>query len=214
MLFTACDDDDDGVAPIDEDVAFVSFYQASPDAPDLRVVVDSRQINSLPFSFGEYTGYLRFFADERNLQFGPFDASNIVASTTETFEDDEFYSVFLTGEYPDIEPLVLQEDSESPEEGNAKIRFLHLSPDAPTVSLFNEDGAIFESIEFREPTNFTSVESGSYDLTVQTADGGQEVLNIPDAFFQEGGFYTIVVRGYNTPPTGNDNDLSAEILVN
>ncbi len=216
MLFTACNNDDD-VAPIEnQDISYVSLYQASPDAPDMRVVVDSRQINASPFEYANHTGYLRFYAGERTMSFGPFDGSNVVSDTTLNLMENEFYSIFVTDEYPEVQPLIINDTNEAPDEGMAKIRFLHLSPDAPAVNLEADEMEmpLAESAMFNEIADFMEVEAGNYDLTVNTSDGDETVLEIPNTVFQEGGFYTVIVRGYANPPAGNNNDLTAEILIN
>lgn len=215
-VLTACDNDDENITPVDQDRAYVSLYQASPDAPDLRIEVDNRQINSYPFEYTENTGYLRFFTGERNLKFGPFDASNVVTDTTVDLENGKAYSIFLTDEYPDVQPLILEDNAEDPGSGNAMIRFLNLSPDAPAVDLTAAelDDPIFEEQAFRQESAFQEIPADGYDLSF-TASGTQEsILEIPDADLQAGWYYTVIVRGYSSPPAGNQHELSAEILVN
>src|SRR5688572_12330037 len=90
-----CLDDDDNTNIQPQPVALVSIYNASPDAPALDIVVDGRQINSSPFGYADNSGYQRFFTGERNLQFSPFDANNVVIDSTVTFEDQKVYSVFI-----------------------------------------------------------------------------------------------------------------------
>ena len=212
---TACDDDDDeNIVP--QEVAYVSLYQASPDAPDLNIMVDNRRINTYPFDYTDHTGYLRFHTGERNLKFGPYGASNVVADTTVTFEDGEAYSVFVAGNYADLDILTFEDTTDPPAEGNAMVRLLNLSPDAPPVNLFvdGETNALFTDQSFKEAPEFIEVDAGQYDFQVKGSDNGSISLNLPDRELQEGWYYTIVVRGYVTPPAGNSNVLSAEVIVN
>jgi hypothetical protein len=39
-------------------------------------------------------------------------------------------------------------------------------------------------------------------------------LQMPGIEIQEGWFYTILIRGYTTPPMGNMNVLSVEVMIN
>lgn len=216
VVFAACDsDDDDGLVEPTE-VAFVSLYNASPDAPDLDIRVDSRQINSFPFEYGDYTGYLRFFTGDRNFRFGPFNANNAVLDTTISFVNGEVYSVFVTDEYADLGLVVLDDGAEDAEDGMAMIRFIHLSPDAPEVSLAveGETDAVVEDLTFMEGSEFMAISPDDYDFEVRTSSGDNVTLNIPDVELQEGWFYTILIQGYQTPPTGNSNVLSARVIVN
>jgi hypothetical protein len=55
------------------------------------------------------------------------------------------------------------------------------------------------------------VDAKTYDLEITSA-GNAKVLELPDIEFHEGAVYTVVVRGYSTPPSGNNNVLSAEVV--
>lgn len=211
----SCNDDDEPqVDPTP--VAFVSLYHASPDAPDLSIVVDDQPINTYPLDYSEFTGYLRFRTGDRNLKFGPFGASNIVIDTTVTFTEGSVYSVFVVDDYNDASVLVLNDNSENPADGKAKIRFLNLSPDSEEISLLanGESGALFSGQAFKETSDFTEVNAGAYNFQVTSTGGGDNVLSIPDINLRPGWFYTIVVRGYENPPGGNTNVISAEVIVN
>lgn len=210
LLSAGCGDDDKNT-PIP--VAFVSIYQASPDAPELGIVVDNRQINSFPFDYSEYTGYLRFYTGSRNLRFTPYGADNVVVDTTLNFEEGRAYSIFLVDDYKKADILVL-EDVGDGTEGTAMIRFLNLSPDAAAVNLEAEGHAapVFASQSFREPAVFKSLDPIVYDFRVESATG-ETLLELPDTQLQAGRFYTILMRGYQKPPAGNNNRLSGQILA-
>lgn len=215
VCMTSCLDDDSQPSQPDA-VAFVSLFNASPDAPDLDIVVDNRQINSNPFEYADYTGYLRFFTGERNLKFGPFGASNIVVDTTVTFEVGKAYSVFVVDEYSDAGIIVLNDNSEDPASGKAKIRLVNLSPDTPdaTLKVDGETSAVVEPQPFKEASDFIEVDAKTYDFKVTSDNGSEVVLDVPDVDLQTGWFYTIIVRGYKTPPAGNTNVASAQVIVN
>lgn len=216
LFVVACDYDDDGDVVEVDPIAYVSLYQASPDAPPLNIMVDSRIINTHTFDYTDYTGYLRFFTGERSLSFGPTGASNIVLDTMVTFEEEEVYSVFLAGEYPNIEALVFNDGADGPSSGNAMVRVINLSPDVSDIDLSSEGetDAIFDDQGYKEASEFTELSAERYDFEVRNAAGDEVLLSVPNINLVPGYFYTIVVRGYQTPPSGNNNDLSAQIIVN
>jgi hypothetical protein len=213
LLFaTSClDDRNENIEPIK--VAYVSLYHASPDAPDLDIIVDNRRINNNPFDYADYTGYLPFYTGSRTLRFGPYGADNIVVDTTLELADRKAYSIFVVDNYQRAEVLVTQDEGE-PAEGEAMVRFLNLSPDAPAIDLYNEesDTAMFVGQAFKAASAFKSVAVGTFDFRVSTSDG-QELLGIPDAQLIPGRYYTVIVRGYRVPPAGNTNVLSSQVLV-
>jgi hypothetical protein len=209
----SCRDEGD---EMDVPVALVSLYHGSPDAPDLDIEVDDRDINFYPFEFADYTGYLRFYTGERNLKFGPYAASNIAIDTTVTFERNNAYSVLVVDEYENAGIVVLLDNSATPAEGKAKVRVIHISPDAPPLDFAEGDSptTLLDNLSFREASDFMEVDAREYDFQVRTSSSSEVVLTLPDINLQPRYYYTVIIRGYATPPGGNPNVLSAQIVVN
>ena len=214
FLFVSCEKNNEVTPP--QAVAYVSLYQASPDAPELDISVDNRQINTYPFDYAENTGYLRFYTGDRNLKFGPYDANNVAIDTTFNFEDNMAYSVFIVDEYPNIEAIKLDDNAPEPATGNAMVRFINLSPDTPALDLIStgDSNPMFTDQSFKESSDFMEVSAKDYDFEVNTSENDNMVLNVPDINIQPGWYYTILVRGYSNPPAGNMHELSAQIVVN
>ncbi len=99
LSLTSCLDDEDGTAT---PVAYVSIFHASPDAPDLDVVLDNRQIFEQPLEYTDYSPYLQFFTGNRKLAFYPFNASNVLLDTTYNFQANKVYSVFVADNVADM----------------------------------------------------------------------------------------------------------------
>ncbi len=215
FAFTGCLDDDDPSVP-NTPVAYVSIYHGSPDAPQLDVEVDNNQINSTPFEYAEYTGYLRFYTGSRNLQFGPFASSSIDVDTTVTFESGKIYSVFVADEYENAGVIVLNDNSDSPESGKAKVRIINLSPDAGNINftIAGDTDNWVSDLGFKDATEFIEFDADEFDFQVRASDDDELLLSLPNINLQSRYFYTIVVRGYDTPPDGNTNVLAAQVLVN
>ena len=109
--------------------------------------------------------------------------------------------------------MVLEDDLTPPASGKAHVRFLHASPDAPTVDITLTDGTVvFDDYAFKQASPFTPLDAGTYDLQVRTADGSQVVLDLPGIALESGKIYTVFARG-SVNGTGGA-DLGAEIIVN
>lgn len=214
VLAVSCNIKDDNIEP--SPVSYVSLYNASPDAPDLDIVVDDEQINAYPFEYSDNTGYLSFYSGNRNLKFRPSGASNIAVDTTVTLETEKAYSIFVVDEFEKAGVLVLNDNSEVPAPGKAKVRFVNLSPDGESVQLKVKEEAtpLTEGRSFKEASNFILVDAKTYNFEVTPEGNSTPILQLPDTHIQEERFYTILVRGYTSPPTGNTNILSAEVIVN
>ena len=214
FMLTSCNNDDADFEP--EEVALVSIYNASPNSPALDIGIDNRQLNIYPFDYTDYTGYLRFFTGSRNISFTPANANNVVVDTAFQFVANRAYSLFAVDDYEDLKVLRLEDSSDSPSEGKAKIRFIHLSPDAPGLQLSADDqnSNIVDETAFLDASSFVEVDANSYSFMITSPNDANIDLSIPNVSLQQGYYYTVLVRGYNTPPNGNNNVLSAEIIVN
>lgn len=215
LVMGGCLDDDANDNIVDIPVSYVSVYNASPNAPALNVVVDDRLINgNVPLRYADHTGYLRFFTGKRTLEFGPYGANNVALDTAITLEDRHAYSIFVVDNYENAEVLVLNDSSAAaPATGKAMIRFVNLSPDAAPLTLKVKDAAgnLTDAQPFKGATAFQEVDAQSYNFDVVA--GAESVLNIPSVSLPAGAYKTVLVRGYKTPPAGNTNVLSGEVIV-
>lgn len=215
LAMTACDDDD--TEAIDIPIAYVSLFNASPDAPSLSIVVDGRQINRYPFDYAARRGYYQFYTGDRDLEFGPYDADNVQLDSTVTFDESKAYSIFLADEYDDLSLVVLEDNFQAiSAEDKGMIRFINLSPDAQAIDLnvAGEDTPVFSVAAFKDYTDFTEVDADTYTFEIKSSKTGEVLLTVPDIDIPAGWYATIVVRGYETPPVGSSRVLSAEVVVN
>lgn len=215
VMLVSCDEDDDDTLP-QQDEARVMVVHASPDAPGVDLYVDDVKVNSTALVYPNNTGYLTVEAGNREIRVNATGTTTSVIEGSLNFIKDQNYSIFATGSLTanDIEPLVLTDDLTAPASGNAKVRFVHLSPDAPTVdvAVTGETTPLFDAQDFRDATGFISVPAGTYDLEVRLDSDNSVVLPVADVQLQAGKIYTIFAKGFVTLPTGNTNALGAEII--
>lgn len=212
FMASCLDDDDQPNQPLP--VAYVSIYHASPNAPELDVFVDDRQVNRLEFT--DYTGYLNFYTGTRNFKINPFNASNTLIDTTVTFADGAFYSMFIINNLSNVEALTVRDSASAPTEGTAKIRFINLSPDASALDVISNEGSgpLFAGQEFKKPSDFVEVDAEESSFGIIPAGGTDELVSVSDINIQPGKFYTIIARGFANPPAENTNELSLEVITN
>lgn len=206
----SCDDDDNPTTP--QPQSNVLVVHASPDAPGVDLLVDDA-VAATNLQFPDNTGYLAVDAGTRNVKV------NVTGTTTTAIEADlnlaadVDYSVFAVDEVADITALVLQDDLTAPATGNAHVRFVHLSPDAPAVDITLDDGTVvFGNQAFKGSTPFTPLPAGTYDLQVRVAGTSTVALDLAPITLNEGVIYTVFAKGF-LAGTG-EQALGAEIIVN
>ena len=222
VVLTSCDEDDDDNLPVQEEEAMVMVVHASPDAGTVNLLVDNQAVGS-GLSYPSNTGYLEVESGMRNIKVNAGGATVIEENLT--LEEDQHYSVFAAGtadaqDNADLELVVLEDDLTAPASGSAKIRFVHLSPDAPAVDIVNITDPANEAVVFNAQTyanangSFTTVPAGTYSLEVRL-DADDTVVPLPgltNLQLESGKIYTVFAKGYVTAPTGNTNTLGVEII--
>jgi hypothetical protein len=171
------------------------FVHASPDAPAVDIFVGARRV-ARNVEFPENTSYLSFRPGARRVKVNVAGTSTTVIDATVALEPRRNYTVFAANNVASIEPLVLQDDLTRPAPGNAHVRFVHLSPNAPAVDVAIAGGpVVFGNKAFKDYTSFTPVPAGSYDLEVRVAGTTTVALPLPGIQLREGQIYTVFAKG-------------------
>ena len=208
FLAAACSDDDDNVTdPGEVGLAQVRVVHLSPDAPAVDVAVNG-EVAVAGAVYLDATDYLPVPAGDVRITVTPAGQTQpIVIDATVSLGADASYTVAATGFLADIQPLVILDDR-SPS-GDAKVRFVHTSPDAPAVTVAVSEGPnIFGGVAFREATSYAGVPGGTYDLEVRVAGTSTVALPLPGVDFMGGTNYTVFAVGL-----ASDGSLSALPLV-
>ncbi|MEM7048014.1 MAG: DUF4397 domain-containing protein [Acidobacteriota bacterium] len=177
----------------------VRVVHASPDAPNVDVRVDGGlAFENIPFE--QVTDYAMLPAGTYQVQVEPAGANNagpfvIDANLTLTAGTD--YTVVASDLLANITPLVLVDDNAAPAAGEAKVRFLHGSADAPAVdiALANGGAVLFPNISFQEASDYISVPANTYDLEVRVAGTQTVVLTLPGIMLNADTIYTAYATG-------------------
>lgn len=192
--------------------ALLKVIHASPDAPAVDLYLDGVKAGS-DLTFPNNTGYLNIPAGTRSLKVNVAGSMTTAISADLMFDAGKNYSVFAVNRVANIEALVLQDDLTMPAAGKAHVRFVHLSSDAPAVDITTKDGTVvFPNVSFKKFTNFTPLNSGSYDLQVRLAGTSTVVLDLNGIRLDSGKIYTVFARGFVSGSGGTA--LNAQIIVN
>lgn len=207
--------DKDHEVPEPEPRSFVSFYHGSPDAPDLDILINTQRINNAPFKYSDYSNYVAFTPGSVRVKFATVNSVSALIDTALTFQKDNIYSLFVVDSLKQVDVLVVQDSLVSPAAGKARVRFIHLSPDAPAVDLAttgNNAATLFSNVGFKGITQFQDIAAGTHSLQVKSAGSGSVLKPVTNIDLTAGRIYTFVLRGFVTPPTGNTRGLEFQLL--
>ena len=193
---TGCSDDDNPTIPVTP-TTNLRVVHTSYDAPAVDVWIDGAvAISNL--AYGQSSGYAEVPAGMRNIQVTPTgQTSPVVIDADLNIEEANEYTVAAVDVLADISALVAVDDRE-PSASQAKVRFLHASPDAPAVDIKLNSGsgpAVFSDVSFNEITDYIEVAGTSYTFVVTPTGSEVEVFVFDPIAVSEGTVYTVVAHG-------------------
>jgi len=192
--------------------ANVRVLHASPDAPAVDVFVDGSEAIS-DLAFNDITDYVALPAGAHTIQVFPASADGTgdpVMEADVTLTADTDYTIAAVGLLADIEPLVLVDDNTAPAAGEANLRFVHASPDAPAVDIYADGaGVVVPNASFKDASGYLNLAADTYNLEVRAAGTETVALDLPGVTLEDGKVYTAFAVGL----LEGDPALNAKLAV-
>lgn len=177
--------------------ACVNIIHASPDAPNVDVWVNGEPALT-NVAFQDFSGWLALPAGEYNVVVTPAgeSADAAVINADLVLEAGVAYHVAAVGDVANIAPAVIEADLSATTDGNARIRVIHASPDAPAVDIALTDGDVLvPNLEFGAASDYLEVPAGSYDLEVRVAGTTDVALALPGTAVDGNMLYDVIAVG-------------------
>ena len=192
--------------------ANVMIVHASPDAPGVDILVDDA-VAKMNLTYPANTGYVSLSAGNRNVKVNVTGTATTALQADVTVMDGVYYSVFAIDSVSNVSTLALVDTLTTPATGNAHVRFIHLSPNAPAVDVAVTGGPVlFGNQSFKDYTSFTPVPANTYNLEVRLAGTPTVVLPLPGITLSAGKIYTVFAKGF--VGGSGAKALGAQIIVN
>lgn len=158
------------------DEARLRVFHASPDAPNVDVLVDGGSVlENVPYTAA--SEFLPLTAGKRRITVTATGTNTAVIDAELDLGHNTDYLVVAAGKVAEIAPIVATADRSAPPEGSARVRVLHAAASAPAVDVYvTAPGADFGTAEpvlsnvpFRAISDYLTVPAGSYDVSVTVA---------------------------------------------
>ena len=197
MIAACSDDDDDSPTGPSQGMALARVAHLSPDAPNVDVWVDgTRVLQNVPFK--AVSAFLELAEGDREiLVVEAGTTSPAVIEATVNVADGGIYTIAARGLVGDgsINATVLETDRTA-DSANAKLTFVHMSPDAPPVDITLTDATVlFDNVAFTFDQDGVAVPTGAYDLQVRVDGTDTVVLSFDDVPVAAGSNYSVFAVG-------------------
>ena len=196
-------------------VGLVAFIQASPDQPQLDFYLDNNKINQYPVDYADHFDYFRAYSGSRVANFyNHADMSKVLSATIQLSQNTN-YSLFLANKPTQSEIVMLTDTINQPAAGNASIRFVNLSPDAPAADLSVTGGAALVSNKsYKGYSSFIPIKGNTtYNFQVLQTGTNTVLATLPNITLNTGSVYTVWFHGL-AASTGTADQLAASIYTN
>ena len=163
---------------------------ASPDATNVDILVDNAVVPSnVPFK--EFLDYTAVPAGDRNIKVNVTGTATSVIDVTVPLAGGTNYTVLAVNFVANIEPLLLDDNTTTPTPGNAKVRVVHASPDAPNVDVLVDDTIVLTNVAFKEFSDYLEVPAGARNSKVNATGTAMTAIDVTPTLV-DGGIYTVV----------------------
>src|SRR5579859_795249 len=117
--------------------AQLRVVHASPDAPNVDVLVDGKTVLT-NVAYEAASNYLTISAGSRKIEVRATGTSQDVINATVNLLRNKYYTVLAVDKVASISPLLLTDDNTPPASGQIKLRLVHASPTAGAVDIYVE----------------------------------------------------------------------------
>ncbi|MDB4923110.1 DUF4397 domain-containing protein [Mucilaginibacter sp.] len=194
-------------------VALLTVIQASPGQPPLNFLINGERVNVNALNFGSSIDYFRAYTGKRTFAFTNNGAGSTVVSDTATLKQNVAYSLCLVNKVSTPQLLLLTDSISQPTSGNASLRFVNLSPDAPAVDLAVKDGAVLVANKtFKGFSSFKPLVGKSYTLEIRKTGTATVLTTLPNVSLNNGFVYTVYFRGLAAATDATK--LTADLIIN
>ncbi len=165
-----------GCGDNNNDEARVRVFHASPDAPNVDVLVDQgRVLEDVPYTAA--SDFLPVEAGTRHIAVNITGTDTTVIDARLDLVDDVDYLVVAAGKAAEIAPIVATCDRSAPAQDSARVRVLHSAASAPEVDVYvtapgeSIDAAqpVLSAVPFRAISDYLTIPGGAYDVRVTIA---------------------------------------------
>lgn len=197
LLFAACNKDNDN-NNVNPPAAHLMAVNLVPDkTAGLAVTLSGNTISNTPLTYMNYTYYLDIFTGQR--QVNAYDAASTstpLASTSFTFNDSTYYSLFVVGANNNYKNVLVKDDFDAlATNGQAYIRYVNAIPDSshPAVTVaVGGSNIISMPATYSSVSNFVAANAGSAIITV--SNGGS--INVTRTItLEQNKVYTVLLTG-------------------
>ncbi|HZG59455.1 MAG TPA: DUF4397 domain-containing protein [Anoxybacillus sp.] len=177
-------------------LAMVRVFHASPNAPAVDVYVNGQKVLQ-ELKYKQLSKYLKVPTGQHRIDIYPSgQTTSPVLSEMVYILPSLRYTIAVVGNVNNLQLLPFF-DNPYVSYGETKVRFVHLSPNAPAVDIAVKDGnVLFNNVRYKEVSDYVKVSANQkLSLEMRVAGTDNVVLTVPNVRLDSNKSYTIAATG-------------------
>lgn len=175
------------------------IVHASSDAPAIDVYVNGQKVTTAP-QFAAVTPYTTVPAGASSVQVlaaGAGPGGQTFLTTNLDLQAGEAYTIVAADRVGQMAPVILTDTRDQAADGQAHVRLVHVSPDAPPVADVAVVGGpvVARNLPFKGATGYLTVAPGSYAFEIRPAGTTQALATTPTLTLEADRSYSAFVMG-------------------
>lgn len=199
MAFASCKQDDIQIPQI----SALAVVNASAGSPALNVFIGESKVSNDLFTFGKDISYLNAYSGEREVSF--YQGTEKKTSGKFNLQNGKLYSLFLAGQWPQTELVLLKDSLTNPANGKAHIRFVNMGKDSGVLNLGLTNGStLINQKAYKTGSDFIAVNGNTaYTFVIRNNAALTDTVSIPAVTLENGHIYTIWAKGVKAETGAN-----------
>lgn len=213
VAFAACDKDDDG-SPKPTGSGKVALLNAAFGADSLNLFVDAKKASKKLLGYSDSLNYIDVTTGDRAFEIKGKDDKSLLKKSI-AVEKDRNYSLLATNskDGKTFEFVQVTDDLTAPKTDKAKVRLIHLSPDAGKLNLVTGETKLAENIAYKNASAFKEVDAKKTSFDIVDPEAEETVLTVNNLELTKGKIYTIWITGLQETDDVK-KEVKAHIFVN
>ena len=160
-------------------MAYIRLFHAAPGAPEVDIYANGRQV-AKRLAYGQFTDYISLATGTYTIEAFPVGLTVSPILRINLPVENKVYTLALIGILPRIGILPIVDEFVAVTPGSANIRFVNLSPNAPSLNLALRGGSnLITDISYTEVSDYIPIRPGNYNMVVTTATSPTIVTAVP-----------------------------------
>lgn len=175
-------------------VAKVQLVNASSDAGPAQLFIQGALRTPNAVSYGSASGYNDSYTGQQDISVQS-PSGTVLASGTAQIDPANYYSFILAGSGSSASVIAVKDDQTAPATGNARVRFVQASADAPAANVTANGTGIFAALSYKGVSAYTELAAGPYIFRLVNASTSTVLATGSSITLAAGKVYTIYSKG-------------------